>query len=112
MSKDKDKDKKNLPIRTLHDFLIEISNEWSGFRTGSLLSIITTIVLFILFIPRFFIITLRRGGPLDTLLVIGIIVALLYSIYLSYRQHKFYQRWEKRIALLIHIEEELLGEES
>jgi hypothetical protein len=30
-------------------------------------------------------------------------------MYLAYRQHAFYQRWEKRIELMLHLEEELLG---
>jgi RsiW-degrading membrane proteinase PrsW (M82 family) len=101
---------RDLPVRTLHEFLVEISNEWNRFRNGSLLSIVTTIILFVLFIPRFFLTTLRRGGPFDTLLALGIIAALLYNIYLSYRQHQFYQKWEKRMGLLLHIEEELLNE--
>jgi RsiW-degrading membrane proteinase PrsW (M82 family) len=106
-----DRNTRDLPVRTLHEFLVEISNEWNRFRNGSLLSIITTIILFVLFIPRFFLSTLRRGGPFDTLLALGIIAALLYNIYLSYKQHQFYQKWEKRIGLLLHIEEELLNEE-
>lgn len=100
---------RNLPVRTLHEFLIEISNEWNRFRNGSLLSIITTLILFVLFIPRYFLLTLRQQGYFDTIIALGIIIALLYNIYLSYRQHQFYQRWEKRMGLLLHIEEEILG---
>ena len=99
-----------LPIRTLHDFLIEINNEWNRFRAGSLLNIVTTIILFALFIPTSFIISLRRAGPFDTLLLVGIIVALIYNTYLAYRQYKFYQKWERRMGLLLHIEEQILNE--
>lgn len=100
----------DLPIRTLHDFLLEINKEWNRFRTGSLLNIITTIILFALFIPTSFIISLRRAGPFDTLLLIGIIIALVYNTYLAYRQYKFYQKWERRLGLLLHLEEQILDE--
>ena len=99
-----------LPVRTLHEFLIEIDSEWSKFRTGSMVSMVTSTLLFILFIPRFFLVTFRRGGPFDKFFAIGIIAALLYNIYLSYGQHRFYRRWEKRLGLLMHLEEEILGE--
>jgi len=99
-----------LPIRTLHDFLLEINNEWNQFRKGSLLNILTTIILFALFIPTSFIISLRRAGPFDTLLLLGIMVALIYNTYLAYRQYKFYQKWERRLGLLLHLEEQILDE--
>ena len=98
-----------LPVRVLHDFLFEIDAEWGSFRTGSLLSMVTTFLLFVLFIPRYFLVTIRNPGIVDTLTALGIIAALAYSVYLSYRQHKFYRRWEKRMGLLLHLEEELLG---
>jgi RsiW-degrading membrane proteinase PrsW (M82 family) len=102
----------NLPVRTLHEFLVEISNEWNKFRMGSLLSIVSTVILLVLFAPRFVVLTLRRGGPLDTFIILGVVVALLCNIYLSYRQHQFYQKWEKRMGLMLHIEAELLGDEA
>jgi hypothetical protein len=104
-----DRKERPLPVRTLHEFLFEINSEWDRFRTGSLLSIVTTLILFLIFIPRFLLITLRRGGPFDKITIIGIIVALIYNMYLSYRQHNFYRKWEKRMGLLLHMEEEILG---
>jgi len=102
-------EKRELPVRSLHDFLSEISGEWDSFRMGSLISMATTVILFVLVVPRTFEFTIRRPGPLDTLLLIGLVIALGYNMYLAYRQHAFYQRWEKRIALLLHMEDELLG---
>jgi hypothetical protein len=107
---DEDKREPRLPLRTLHDFLLEIDQEWSKFRTGSLVSILTSIILFVIFFPRFFLVTLRKGGIFDILFAFSIIVILLYNGYLSYGQHKFYRRWEKRMGLLLHLEEEILGE--
>jgi hypothetical protein len=103
--------KQVLPIRTLHDFLFEIDKEWGRFRNGSFLNILTSLTILFLFIPRFLTVTLRRGGPFDKLFVFGIIVALIYNIYLSYYQHNFYQKWEKRLGLLLHLEEQILREE-
>jgi RsiW-degrading membrane proteinase PrsW (M82 family) len=102
-------EKRELPVRGLHDFLSEISSEWDSFRMGSLISMITTVILFVLVVPRAYEITIRMPGPLDTLLLIGLVVVLGYNMYLAYRQHAFYQRWEKRIELMLHLEEELLG---
>ena len=104
-----DRKERPLPVRTLHEFLFEINSEWDRFRTGSLLSIVTTLILLLIFIPRFFLITLRRGGPFDKITIIGIIIALIYNMYLSYRQHQFYRKWEKRMGLLLHMEEKILG---
>lgn len=100
----------SLPLRTLHDFLFEIDREWGKFRTGSLVSILTSFLLFLVFFPRFFLVTLRRGGPFDKLFALVIMVALIYNAYLSYGQHRFYRRWEKRLGLLLHLEKEILGE--
>lgn len=99
-----------LPLRTLHDFLLEIDSEWNKFRTGSLFSVATSILLFILFLPRFFIYTLRKGGPFDKLFALAIIAVLLYNAYLAWGQHQFYRRWERRLGLLLNLEERILGE--
>jgi amino acid permease len=99
-----------LPIRTLHDFLLEIDEEWGRFRRGSLLTMIITILLFLLFIPRYFVLTLISRDRFDTFIALAIIVVLCYSIYLAFRQYRFYQRWERRIGLLLHLEEQLLKE--
>jgi hypothetical protein len=67
-----------------------------------------TIILFIIFIPRYLLLTILKRGIVDDIIALAIIVAIFYNIYLSYRQHQFYQKWEKRLGLLLHIEEELL----
>jgi hypothetical protein len=100
-----------LPLRTLHEFLFELDREWNSFRTGSILSILTSaILLILLLIPRLFVVALRRFGPvLDQLVFVALVVALAYGIYLQYRQHLFYSRWERRMGILLHMEDELLG---
>ena len=109
---DESREEKQLPLKTLHEFLFELDREWSSFRTGSLISMVTLMALFLLFIPRYFVLTLKQPGSLDTLIAIGIITALVYSIFLQYRQHQFYSRWERRMGILLQMEEELLGEKA
>ena len=106
-----DREKETYPLRTLHDFLLDLEREWDKFRTGSLVGIVLSgLLLFfivrminlrLLFRPRMF---------LDTLFLLFIIFLLLYSIYMFYEQYKFFKRWEKRIGLLIHLEERLMKE--
>ena len=109
---DERRSERQLPVRTLHEFLLELDREWNSFRTGSLISMLTLIALFFLFIPRYFTLTLKQPGSLDTLIAIGIISALVYSIYLQYRQHTFYSKWERRIGVLLQMEHELLGDKA
>jgi hypothetical protein len=71
---------------------------------------IITILLFLLFIPRYFVLTLVSPNRFDTIIAVAIIIALFYSVYLAFRQYRFYQRWERRIGLLLHLEERLLDE--
>ena len=78
--------RRQLPIRTLHDFLWEINEEWSRFRRGSLLTMIITVLLFLLFIPRYFVLTLISRNRFDTVIAVAIIIVLFYSVYLAFRQ--------------------------
>ena len=105
------KKESRLPLRTFHDFFFELNEEWDKFRRGSMWNIVTTVLIFILFIPRYFFVTLKTPSRIDTLVALVIVAALLYNIYLSYKQHSFYSRWEKRLGLLLHLEERLLERE-
>jgi hypothetical protein len=100
---------KRLPIRGLHEFLFEINREWDQFRTGSLVTMILSGVLIVILLPRLLVFQWRRGEIIETLFQLGIIIVLAYNLYVGYKQHDFYKKWEKRIGLLIHTEEELLG---
>ena len=96
-----EKDRK-LPLRSLHDFLFEIDNEWNRFKTGSMLSFIISLLLFIL--------SLRQTFQTQKLFSLLFTVLLLYTTYSSWRQYSFYRKWERRMGLLLHLEEELLGD--
>lgn len=106
-----DKERETYPLRTLHDFLLDLEREWDKFRTGSLVGIILSALL-LFFIVRMLNLRLlfRPRTFLDTLFLLFIIFLLLYSIYMFYEQHKFFRRWEKRVGLLIHLEEKLMEE--
>jgi hypothetical protein len=76
---DEGKREPTLPLRTLHDFLFELNDDWDKFRRGSMWSMVTTVVLFVLFIPRYFLITLKTPNRLDTLIALGIVASATTS---------------------------------
>jgi len=108
---EENRERKTYPLRTLHDFLLDLDREWDKFRTGSLIGIIVSVLL-LFFIVRMINLKLlfRPRMFLDTIFFLFIIFLLVYSIYMFYEQHMFFRRWEKRIGLLIHLEEKLMKE--
>jgi len=99
-------------VRSLHDFLTELDKEWVKFRTGSLIGMIASGVLLLVFLnPRFLLLIRKppRWTFVDLILLLFIAAFLIYSIYALFAQYQFFNRWERRIGLLLHIEEELLS---
>ncbi len=97
-------------VRSLHDFLSELDKEWVKFRTGSLIGMIASGVLLVFFVPRLLLaIRAPRWNFVDIAFSIFIIVFLIYSIYALLAQYQFFNRWERRVGLLLHLEEELLS---
>jgi len=99
------------PVRSLHDFLFELDREWNKFRNGSLIALISSAIMFVFVI--FLILVIRHlprptFGDLIFLLVAGVLLG--YSIYSTYAQYRFFNRWERRIGLLMHLEDELIAE--
>ena len=93
-------------MRSLHDFLYELEKEWSKFRNGTLIGLVSSGILFVVVI--WLILILRRlPGPVlfefVFLLIAGAFLA--YSIYAMIAQYRFFNRWERRIGLLLHLEE-------
>ena len=43
--------------------------------------------------------------------MIVIIASLGYTVYALLAQHRFFKRWERRIGLLLHLEEKIISEE-
>lgn len=117
MPEDKGRD---YPVSSLHDFLFELDREWDKFRLGSLIGVFATVVL-LAFVFRAIVANLRfilaphrvlpLGLVLDVLLPIAAAIAVAYSGYSLYRQYRFFQKWERRLDLLQHLERQLIGEE-
>lgn len=103
---------KRLPLRGIHEFLFEISSEWSSFRTGSLVTAVLSGLLILLLLPRLIVFQWRPREIVETLILGGIIIVLSYNLVIGYRQHQFYKRWERKIGLLMKTEEELLGKDE
>ena len=105
-----EKHEKTYPVRTLHDFLSELDREWSKFRTGSLVSMIASGVLLVFFVLRFLLLALKRLDVIDTMFLVFVAIFLIYSIYALIGQYRFFNKWERRMGLLLHLEEELMSE--
>ena len=104
-----EKSEKRYPVKSLHDFLFELDREWSKFRNGTLIGLISSGILFtivLLLILR----TRALGiGPLEFIFLLLAGVFLGYSIYAMLAQYRFFNKWERRIGLLLHIEEQILA---
>ncbi|MFQ5758781.1 MAG: hypothetical protein ACE5IF_03815 [Candidatus Bathyarchaeia archaeon] len=117
---EEEKRERPYPLRSLHDFLSELDREWSKFRTGALISMIASGALLVFYVPRLLLsllVALRRPPrpPLiniifDIVLLVLITALLIYSIYAMTAQYRFFSKWERRIGLLLHLEEKLIGE--
>jgi len=106
-----EKTEKVYPVKSLHDFLFELDREWSKFRNGTLIGLISSGFLFI--VVLWLILMLRRlpnAGLIEFIFLAAAAVFLGYSIYAMYAQYRFFSRWERRIGLLLHLEEQLLAE--
>ncbi len=104
------RDEKLYPVKSLHDFLFELEKEWTKFRNGTLIGLGSSMVLFI--VVLFLILRTRHFGlglPGLILLIIAAVI-LGYSIYAMYAQYRFLNKWERRIGLLVHMEEEMMAE--
>jgi len=112
---DEEERKEWYPLKSLHDFLSELDVEWERFRTASMMGMVISAALLVLLAYRFmiFLAMLKHKLKLfqildDMVFLILVSIFVVYEIYLLLRQYKFFQRWERRIGLLIHLEEKLL----
>ena len=110
MSEEKEKQETVYPLRSLHDFLYELDKEWNRFRTGSLIGVIASVILllasFVLMLAA-----LKGGSILAAVFMLVIVGALVYTVSALFAQHRFFRKWERRIGLLLHMEEKILSEE-
>jgi len=102
------------PLKSIHDFLMEIDEEWSRFRRVAIIGIATSALLLFFLVLRFLsvLIRIRRFGFLEEYdefffyLLVGFFV--LYEIVLLLRQYRFFGKWERRMGLLLHLEDRLM----
>lgn len=111
-----EKPERPYPLKSLHDFLTELDREWTKFKMGSLIGMITSGAL-LLFLIRLILLQLTRPPlralfDLDLLFLIFAAIFLAYSMYALFAQYRFLSRWERRIGLLLHLEEQLIGEKG
>ncbi len=105
-------DDKQYPVRSLHDFLSELDKEWTKFRNGTLIGLASSGILFIV-VVWLLLRTRHFGlGLIDFVLLIFAGIFLGYSIYAMYSQYRFFNRWERRVGLLLHMEEQILYEKT
>ena len=110
MNEEKEKQETRYPLKSLHDFLYELDKEWNKFRTGSLIGVIVSFALLLFSFIRL-VAALRNRAIFDLIFMIIIIGALIYTVSALFAQHGFFRKWERRIGLLLHMEEKILNEE-
>ena len=103
-------DEKQYPVKSLHDFLFELDKEWTKFRNGTLIGLVSSGILFLLVV--WLLLRTRHFGLgfVDFVLLVFAGIFLGYSIYAMYSQYRFFNRWERRVGLLLHMEEQMLSE--
>ncbi len=107
-------DVESYPLRSLHDFLTELDKEWDKFRTASLIGIVTSGVLLFFLIVRFsgLLSRIRRFGLIGVIdefvFLILVAVFVIYEILLLLGQYRFFKKWERRVGLLLHLEEKMM----
>jgi membrane protein implicated in regulation of membrane protease activity len=104
-----EKDDTIYPVKSLHDFLYELDREWNKFRNGTLISLVSSGVFFVVVIWLILRARFLDLGLLGFFFLVFGGAFLAYSIYALYSQYRFFSRWERRIGLLLHVEDELLA---
>ena len=106
----KTSEEKQYPVKSLHDFLFELDKEWTKFRNGTLIGLASSGILFIVVV--WLILRTRHFGLgfVDFVAFNHCGIVLAYSIYAMYSQYRFLNKWERRIGLLLHMEEQMLSE--
>ena len=103
-------DEKVYPVKSLHDFLFELDKEWTKFRNGTVIGLVSSGILFII-VVGLLLRTRHFGlGLIDFVVLIIAGIFLGYSIYAMYSQFRFFNKWERRVGLLLHMEDEMLKE--
>jgi hypothetical protein len=103
-------EEKIYPVKSLHDFLFELDKEWTKFRNGTLIGLASSGILFLLVVWLLLRIRHLGLGLIDFVLLIFAGIFLGYSIYAMYSQYRFFNKWERRVGLRMHMEDEILAQ--
>jgi membrane protein implicated in regulation of membrane protease activity len=102
---------KTYPVKTTHQFLSEITREWSRFKRGAVISAFISIMLILALVSGSIVAVVRGFGSFGDAIFIGLLLAfLLYSVYLMIGQYRFFRKWENRMKRLTTFEEQLMPE--
>jgi len=88
---------------SLHDFMLELNREWTKFRNGTLIGLISSGVLFLFVVSLILRTRSLSLGLLDFSLLLIAGALLGYSIYAMHSQYRFFSRWKRRVGLLIQM---------
>jgi hypothetical protein len=118
-----EKPESEYPIRSLHDFLLDVEKELKKFRRMSIIGAIASLFILIIlgrFIHIRFLFTFPIVRPgiikgmllFDLILIILALACLFYSIYALLGQNAFLKRWGERFKKLHTLEQRLLDEKK
>jgi hypothetical protein len=109
-----DTNSEKAPVRSVHEFLLEVNEEMGRFRTNLLASALAW--GFIVFSLGWFAIRFVESGEFSNRLIVGsafllvAAVAAAQSAHMLYRLNAFFRRWGRRFEHLEGVERGLLGE--
>jgi len=98
------------PVKTLHEFLAEISKEWHRFKRGTSASLFFLSMALISFIPLFFRAVRLEWDIFAYIFLIGLAAFLIYSMHLMIAQYRFFRKWEHRMEHLVNLEKKIMQE--
>ena len=104
------------PVKSVHDFLLEVQGELGRLRIASLAGMAAWLVVSLVLI-HLAMDLIEWGEPFPRIAIDVVLLALAalsvaYSAYVLYRQNRFFRRWGRRFELLQGVEEKLLGEKK
>ena len=118
-----EKPESEYPIRSLHDFLLDVEKELKKFRRMSIIGAIASLFILII-LGRFIHIRFLLASPIirpgiikgmllfDLILIVLALTCLFYSIYALLGQNAFLKRWGERFKKLHTLEQKLLNEKK
>jgi len=104
------------PVKSIHDFLLEVQGELGRLRIASLAGMAAWLVVSLVLI-HLAMDLIEWGEPFPSIATDVVLLALaalsvVYSAYVLYRQNRFFRKWGRRFELLQGVEEKLLGEKK